>query len=275
MSTLRTIEKTQLEQLLGLGSGYVLEFSNRTFQSFVNESAGLDIYQEKYAFNGDSKANRLRAFWQVEPDHVVAKVLAGLIEYWDYQYPQPDANSKALADKCRSIVTRLAGKQAFSVDPEKRFLDLDFRGVSLKTAVLDAALLPILESRFAEAHRCLQNDAPLAAIFLCGSILEGLLLATACAQPKEFTQAPNSPKDQMGKVRPFQDWKLSQFIDVAYEVGCLSLDVKKFSHGLRDFRNYIHPYQQMSSRFNPDKHTAEICLQVLRAAIASLGKQRS
>jgi hypothetical protein len=52
----------------------------------------------------------------------------------------------------------------------------------------------------------------------------------------------------------------------------LGLDVKKFSHALRDFRNYIHPYEQMASRFNPDAHTAQICFQVLRAAISALSK---
>jgi len=30
----------------------------------------------------------------------------------------------------------------------------------------------------------------------------------------------------------------------------------------------------MSSQFKPDKHTAEICLQVLKAAIASLSDER-
>ena len=44
-------------------------------------------------------------------------------------------------------------------------------------------------------------------------------------------------------------------------------DVKKFSHALRDFRNYIHPYQQMSIGFQPDEHTARICFQVLKAAL--------
>ena len=44
-------------------------------------------------------------------------------------------------------------------------------------------------------------------------------------------------------------------------------DVKKFSHSLRDFRNYIHPFEQLCSRFIPDEHTAKICLQVFQAAI--------
>ena len=95
------------------------------------------------------------------------------------------------------------------------------------------------------------------------------------ANPQRFNQAPNSPKDMAGKVKPFPEWSLVQFIDVACELGYLKLDVKKFSHALRDFRNYIHPYQQLSSRFAPDQHTARICLQVLKAGIASLGGQRT
>ena len=75
-------------------------------------------------------------------------------------------------------------------------------------------------------------------------------------------------------MKAFPDWSLAQMIDVACELGYLKIDVRKFSHALRDFRNYIHPYQQMSSQFAPDKHTAEICIQVLRAAIASLGGSR-
>ncbi|MCY4317652.1 MAG: hypothetical protein OXE76_00405, partial [Alphaproteobacteria bacterium] len=54
----------------------------------------------------------------------------------------------------------------------------------------------------------------------------------------------------------------------------LKLDVKKFSHGLRDFRNYIHPYEQMVSGFTPDEHTAKVCFQVLRAALESLAGER-
>lgn len=52
-----------------------------------------------------------------------------------------------------------------------------------------------------------------------------------------------------------------------YEVVFLKEDVKKFSHTLRDFRNYIHPYQQMSIGFQPNEHTARICFQVLKTVL--------
>lgn len=51
-------------------------------------------------------------------------------------------------------------------------------------------------------------------------------------------------------------------------------EVRKFSHSLRDFRNYIHPYQQLSSQFSPDKHTAQISVQVLKAAIFQLSNKQ-
>ena len=68
----------------------------------------------------------------------------------------------------------------------------------------------------------------------------------------------------------FHEWSLNSFIDVAYECGLIGLDVKKYSHVLRDFRNYIHPFQQASSGFKPDIYTAKISWQVLQAAIADL-----
>jgi hypothetical protein len=117
----------------------------------------------------------------------------------------------------------------------------------------------------------MQVKSSLSVIFLCGSTLEGLLLNTALKYPSDYNQSKSSPKDKEGKVKYFTDWNLNNFIDVSYELGFIKEDVKKFSHALRDFRNYIHPYEQMASKFNPDKHTAIICFQVLRAAIYQLG----
>ena len=85
----------------------------------------------------------------------------------------------------------------------------------------------------------MKAKAPLAAIFLAGSTLEGILLNTAINNPRAFNQSLSAPKDKEGKILKLNDWKLSQLIDVACEIGLLDLDIKKFSHSLRDFRNYI------------------------------------
>lgn len=157
---------------------------------------------------------------------------------------------------------------------EDEFLKKEFEEVSLENIGLDGTITEVLKLRVGEIEKCLSNDAPLSVIFLAGSTLEGVLLGVALKYPKEFNQSKSSPKDKEGKVKQYPDWTLSNFIDVAYEAGFLAEDVKKYSHTLRDFRNYIHPYQQMSSRFNPDKHTAKISWQVLKAALFQLSKNK-
>lgn len=277
MSSLKTIEKRPFEDLLEMSGGYVLDFSNDTFASFFVESIGRDIYAERYGKYGQSKAKRLRAFWELDDDAAVGKVLSDLLDIWEYKHPVPSDAEKATVARCRAVAARLRRQpqEVKEYESEDQFLKRDYSTASLQNVPIDPNLIPILDARYQEALRCLNANAPLAAIFLSGSILEGLLLGMACANPQRFNQAAGSPKDLAGKVKPFPEWSLAQFIDVACALGYLKLDVKKFSHALRDFRNYIHPYQQLSSQFAPDRHTAQICLQVLKAAIASLGGQRT
>jgi hypothetical protein len=51
LSNLTNLEKKKLERILGMSSGYVLDFSNRTFEELIYESTGKEIYDEKYNLN--------------------------------------------------------------------------------------------------------------------------------------------------------------------------------------------------------------------------------
>lgn len=275
MANLRSIEKLYFEDLFDMGTGYVLDFTNNTFQQFFIEVAGVDIYKDRYASRGTSKANRMRVFWDTAPDKAVGKVLTELLERWEYQNPDK-AKANDTYKKARGVVSRLMGgatKEAIATEEE--LLAADFADVSADHLPIDGTIIPILNDRIREADRCMANSCHLSAVFMAGSILEGALLGMAATLPKEFNQTISAPKDENGKVRQFHLWSLAQLIDASYEVGILRLDVKKFSHALRDFRNYIHPYQQKVADFNPDRHTAQICLQVLRAAIAQMSEASS
>lgn len=158
------------------------------------------------------------------------------------------------------------------IDTEDEFLSREFSNVSVLKIGLDGMLSAILEQRIKEIEKCYSSGAYLSLILIAGSTLEGILLGLAIKHPKHFNTSASSPKDGSGKVRQFHEWSLSALIDVAYELGLVQHDIQKFSHTLRDFRNYIHPFQQMSSGFNPRQHTAKICLQVLKAAIHEIGE---
>lgn len=276
MSSLTVIDRRYLEKFLGMGSGWVLNYSDKTFGAFFSRHS-IDIHGPKYQVIGTSKANKLRAFWDSESDPIVSKVLSGMVDEYvvDCELSKTDIDS-GLLEKVRGIVSRLSGKPqtakpAQTVDD---FLSNEFTIPNVQKLPIEAQVIPVIESRLAEARKALGAGAYLSVIFLCGSVLEAVLLGAAQKEPARFNRATASPKGKDGIVKQFPEWSLAQFIDVACELDLLKPDAKKFSHGLRDFRNYIHPYEQMVSGFTPDGHTAKVCFQVLKAALASVAGER-
>ena len=276
MSSLNDIEKRYLERILGMGSGFVLDYTDATYGAFFDRHR-IDIHGPNYQKYGTSKAKKMRSFWEREPDRVVGKVLAEMLNSYeascDLSGEQIDA---PILKKARDIVNRLTGKDADRKRAEtvKIFLEKEFSIPNVQKLPIEPAVIPIIEKRLEEAQKALAAGAYLSGVIMCGSILEAVLLGKAQQEPRLFNTSKVSPKTEGGKVKQFQEWTLANFIDVANDVGILKLDVKKFSHGLRDFRNYIHPYQQMISGFTPDEHTAKVCFQVLKAALASVAGDR-
>ena len=276
MSTLTEVDKRYLEKILGMEGGYLLDYNDMTFGQFFNRHR-VDIHGTKYQTYGTSKAKKMRAFWESEPDTLVGKVLSEILDVYEANCKLNNREiNAAVLQESRKIAARLLGKPQ-SAPPSKTgddFLNREFTIPNIQNLPIEASVVPIIESRLAEARKALGVGAYLSVIFLCGSVLEAVLLGAAQKAPAHFNRATASPKTNDGKVRQFHEWSLAQFIDVACEIDLLKPDVKKFSHGLRDFRNYIHPYEQMASHFAPDEHTAKLCFQVLKAALASVAGDR-
>lgn len=276
MSSLKDTEKRYLEKTLEMGSGWVLDYNDMSFGQLFNRY-GVDIHGLKYQAYGTSKAKKMRAFWEVEPDVLVGKVLSEMLDVYEANCK---LNNKELDtvifQESKRIVFRLLGKKQPDsvVKNDDDFLSREFTIPNIQKLPIEALAIPIIDGRLVEARKALTAGAYLSVIFLCGSVLEAVLLGAAQKEPACFNRATASSKGRDGKVKQLHEWSLSQFIDVASEIDLLKPDVKKFSHGLRDFRNYIHPYEQMSSGFTPDAHTAKVCFQVLKAALASIAGER-
>lgn len=277
MSSLSDAEKRYLERVLEMGGGYVLDYSDVTFGQLFN-SHGVNIHGDaKYQAYGTSKAKKMRAFWEKEPDILVGRVLSAMLDVYEANCKLNNQEvDTSILQESRKIAARLLGKlqSDSSMESDDAFLSQEFIIPNMQKLPIEASLIPIIEERLSEAKRALTAHAYLSVIFLCGSVLEAILLGAAQKDLVKFNRAVASPKDKEKKVKPLHQWGLAQFIDVASEIGLLKPDVKKFSHGLRDFRNYIHPYEQMASGFTPDEHTAKVCFQVLKAALASVAGER-
>jgi hypothetical protein len=107
MSALSMGDRHNLEKRFRMSGGYVLNFSDRSFGEIVFEVVSINIHDEKYADGGTSKANKLRAFWKVESNHTVGKLILGLIDYDTSQSVEQDPDAIDLTDRCRQIAARL------------------------------------------------------------------------------------------------------------------------------------------------------------------------
>ncbi|KQZ44680.1 hypothetical protein [Ensifer sp. Root558] len=119
--TLRPIETKLVEDLFVQG-GYVLEFTNQTFFEFFRDEVGIDIYDDAYAFRGNSKGKRLIAFTQTAQPKAIAKALAGL---WEYpEAIRPDGATDDHRRRVNAIIERLGGRPLAGAATEKANSDI-------------------------------------------------------------------------------------------------------------------------------------------------------
>ncbi|WP_045769407.1 restriction endonuclease [Xanthomonas albilineans] len=101
-----------LDDVFGMGGGYVLNFSDRTFSEFFREELQIDIDDPLYARNGGSKAKRLRCFLQTVDKPTVARALKALWAYREalqQRSGQTDDVQNARA-RFQSLINRLEGR---------------------------------------------------------------------------------------------------------------------------------------------------------------------
>jgi hypothetical protein len=268
-----TLELRAIDTVLGMGGGYVLDFTDRTFAEFFRDH-GVQIDDPRYSVEGASKAKRLRYFLRITPPPLAGKVLAGLLEYRLTSSGEIDPGAwdtaAMVADRLGGVPPRVKqrGAEPPAAMTEQELLARSLRAEAVAGATRDPTMAAIVLDRLQEAERCIGVDAYLAAVILAGSVLEALCLDFGAQHPERvnraFEAAYNKPPPKL------HEWQLRQWIEVLGSTGDLSPNIEKFGHGLRDFRNYVHPAQQRASGFRPDKHTANISLRVVVAAIDDL-----
>ena len=82
MPKIKTLDMKFLDEVFGMESGYVLDFSDRTMDSFFREELNIDIDDARYTVTGTSKAKRLRCLLQVVDAQTAVCILEAL---WNYR----------------------------------------------------------------------------------------------------------------------------------------------------------------------------------------------
>jgi hypothetical protein len=100
-----TLELRVMDQVLLMESGYVLDFTDRTFAEFFRDY-GVDIDHPRYRMEGSSKAKRLRYFLRSQPPPTSGTVLAALLKYRLAMEPNVDP---AAWQQAAEVARRLGG----------------------------------------------------------------------------------------------------------------------------------------------------------------------
>lgn len=184
----------------------------------------------------------------------------------DFQANSRRIRLESLANYCRTALKFL---DSGVVESKKQI----FRGPSLvKLTAANTDLEQVIQDRWLEAQKCQHVGAYLAAVILMGSILEGLLLARAITSTADAYRSLKAPKDKHGASVRINDWSLNALIDVAVDLQWIKTDRAKFSHGLRESRNVVHPWAHVSTKANFDEATCRTCWHVLNASVEDLLK---
>ncbi len=242
-------------------------FTNTSFASYVEQWIGVD---PNARYQG-SKAAVLRQIWTNEPTEVVAGLNLDLLDHWRLVARRGERTPTAYEQEV--IDTAAAVFQSASAPPlsadDVAFLNRDLGSLNFEALPSDLTAGKIIADRMTEIDRALEAEAPLAVIFLVGSTVEGLLSELAMGHRSDFLASPAAPTLK-GKTKPLDEWTLFELIAVAWERGVLSEDVAKHADQVRNFRNYIHPRQQLKEGFVPRIETARIAQQVLKGVLADL-----
>lgn len=83
MASLKNKTKQAIEELFDMKTGYVIDFTNNTFQTFIKESIDIDIYCDKGYEEYLSKANKLRQIFEMESNVKVSKLIIELLDYYE------------------------------------------------------------------------------------------------------------------------------------------------------------------------------------------------
>ena len=123
--------------------------------------------------------------------------------------------------------------------------------------VLDDRLRRILERDWLEIQKALAAGCWKSAIVLSGSFIEATLLALLRQDPRSATAAaaPRQPD--------IAHWSLNDLIKVAVELRVVSPVVERLAHAVREYRNLIHPGNEIRHGLTFGAEEARIAVEVL------------
>lgn len=125
--------------------------------------------------------------------------------------------------------------------------------------ITDLSLRAIIERDYSEIQRAYIAQCWKSVIILCGGAIEAILIDLLIQKETEAKSAKSAPPKNSDITR----WGLSNLIGVAVELSLVSAGVEKLSHSIQEYRNLVHPGNELRSKLRFDAEEAKIAVEVL------------
>jgi hypothetical protein len=124
--------------------------------------------------------------------------------------------------------------------------------------ITDKKIRTIVERDYEEIQRGFIASCWKSVLVLCGGAIEAILTDLLLANQAIGIAAKSAPKEN-----DITKWDFSKLIDVAVELELVSPGIQKLSHPLREYRNLIHPSNEIRNKLLFDAEEARIAIEVL------------
>jgi hypothetical protein len=124
--------------------------------------------------------------------------------------------------------------------------------------ITDLSLRAIIERDYSEIQRAYIAQCWKSVIILSGGAIEAILTDLLKSNEPAAKASKSAPREP-----DITRWDLSQLIGVAVELKLVSTAVEKLSHSLREYRNLVHPGNELRNNLRFDAEEARIAIEVL------------
>jgi hypothetical protein len=131
----------------------------------------------------------------------------------------------------------------------------------------DTNIRKIIERDYGEIQRAYISKCWKSVIILCGGAIEAILTDLLIYHDTEAKQAKSTPNKP-----DISQWDLSELIKVAVELKLVTEGVEKLSHSIREYRNLVHPGNEIRKKLRFDAEEAKISVEVLKILHRDLSK---
>lgn len=133
--------------------------------------------------------------------------------------------------------------------------------------ISETSLRKILERDYSEIQRAYVSQCWKSVIILCGGSIEAILLDLLLANDSKAKASSVAPK-----ISDVRKWDLADLINVSVDLKLVSAGIDKLSHPIREYRNLVHPGNELRSELTFDAEESRIALEVLSILCRDLSK---